>query len=62
MAERAATSPAVQAAFEMPVTWSFACDGWLDEKLPLESGLELADKPMTLRELLDTQLLKGVSW
>lgn len=60
LAERAATSPAVQAAVRDASHVDFACHGWLDQKLPLESGLELADKPMTLRELLDTQLLQGV--
>ncbi|MFD7409649.1 CHAT domain-containing protein [Streptomyces sp. NPDC059866] len=61
VAEYEATREAFETAVRDASHVDFACHGWLDQLQAFDSGIELADGPVTLRHLLDSRLLEGVS-
>jgi len=59
--ERAATGDAVRTAVAEATHVDFACHGQIHHRYALDSGIELSDGPMVVRDLLDTRLLDGVA-
>ncbi|MFE0172261.1 CHAT domain-containing protein [Streptomyces sp. NPDC059002] len=59
--EHAATGDAVRTAVAEATHVDFACHGQVHHQYALDSGIELSDGPMVVRDLLDTRLLDGVA-
>ncbi|MFE5923212.1 CHAT domain-containing protein [Streptomyces sp. NPDC056468] len=59
--EHAATGDAVRTAVAEATHVDFACHGQIHHLYALDSGIELSDGPMVVRDLLDTRMLDGVA-